>query len=208
VLLLDHVILAVRDLDEAADRLYDEHGLASVFGGHHDGLGTANRIVPLGETYIELMSVTDHGVATSNVFGRTLLSFLDGGDRLMAWAVATDEIDHVAKWIGSTVMPSARMRPDGVVLEWRMTGVEGALADRSLPFFIQWDCPLDAHPGRARVEHATPVKGLVSLEIAGKATKIRNRVNGEELPIRVTAGEPPGPVSVTIATSDGEVVLT
>jgi hypothetical protein len=206
VLLLDHVILAVSDLDETGVRFYETHGLASVFGGEHDGGGTANRIVPLGDTYVELMGVTDHDAASKSVFGRTLLKFLENGDRLLAWAVSTDEIDNVAKWIGGSVTPAARERPDGVVLNWRMTGVEGALADRSLPFFIQWDCPLSDHPGRTFVEHAVPVKGITELEIAGSRTKIRNRVHGEELPLRVVTGEP-GPVSVTIATADGEIVI-
>ena len=219
MLLLDHVVLAVADLDEAGERLYETHGLASVFGGEHDGVGTANRIVPLGDTYIELMGITDPGSASKNVFGRTLLRFVEEGDRLLAWAVSTDEIDNVAKWIGGSVTPAARERPDGVVLRWRMTGVEGALADRSLPFFIQWDCPLPDHPGRTFVEHAVPVEGITELEISGSRTKIRNRVHGEELPISVITatgarsetpsvmnGEP-GPVSVTIATADGEIVL-
>ena len=206
MLQLDHVIFVVRDLDEAGERLGDTHGLASVSGGEHEGLGTANRIVPLGDSYIELIGITDEGAATANVFGRTVLAFREAGDRLLAWAVSTDEIDTVAQGIGAQVTPSARERPDGVVLHWRMAGVESALADRSLPFFIQWDCPPADHPGRTFVEHAVPVKGITELAVAGSRTAIRDRVGGADLPIRVTDGEP-GPVSVTLATADGEIVL-
>src|SRR5512142_3281084 len=56
---LDHVVLAVDDLDRAAARLEREHGLASYAGGRHARGGTANRIVPLGSQYLELMAVVD-----------------------------------------------------------------------------------------------------------------------------------------------------
>ena len=207
MLQLDHVILAVRDLDEAGERLFETHGLASVSGGEHDGVGTANRIVPLGDAYIELMGVTDRDAAGKHPFGRTVLAFIEAGDRLLAWAVSTDEIDTVAQRIGASVTAAARERPDGVVLHWRMAGVESVLADRSLPFFIQWDCPPADHPGRTFVEHAVPVKGITELAVAGSRTAILERVGGADLPIRVTDGEP-GPVSVTIATAGGEIVLS
>jgi hypothetical protein len=206
VLRLDHVVLATSDLDAAAARLLVEYGLDSAFGGEHP-TGTANRIVPLGETYVELIAVNDPAVAESNPFGRAVLAFVPNGDGLFAWAVATDDIALTAKWIGSQPMQAARRRPDGVELQWRMAGIEGSMADRSLPFFIQWDIAPDEHPGRMPVQHRVDVRGITEVEIAGKATKVRNRINGEPLPIRVTKGEVPGPKSVTIATTDGEIVL-
>ena len=51
---LDHVLVAVDDLEAAAKEVEQRYGLASVEGGRHRGLGTANRIVPLGVTYLEL----------------------------------------------------------------------------------------------------------------------------------------------------------
>jgi hypothetical protein len=56
---LDHVLIAVIDLDAAASAFAADHGLDSVTGGRHPGWGTANRIVPLGETYLELVAVVD-----------------------------------------------------------------------------------------------------------------------------------------------------
>jgi hypothetical protein len=44
------------DLDAAAERLQAELGLLAVGGGRHDGLGTRNRIVPLGDgSFLELL---------------------------------------------------------------------------------------------------------------------------------------------------------
>lgn len=176
-------------------------------GGSHDGIGTANRIVPLGQTYVELMGVTDRDVAGRNTFGQYLLSFLEGGDRLLTWAVATDDIVLHARRIGASPDPWTRTRPDGVELQWRLAGVEGAIADRSLPFFIQWDCPAEEHPGRDRVQHRITPRAIVDLEIGGRAATISNRLGGAPLPLTVVKGDP-GLRSVTISTSEGEIVLT
>ena len=67
---MDHVIYAVDDLDEAAAGLFDREGLGSVPGGRHEGWGTANRIVPLGDTYLELIAVVDVDEAEGSEFGR------------------------------------------------------------------------------------------------------------------------------------------
>jgi hypothetical protein len=84
---LDHVLIAVADLDAAAQEVQDRYGLASVEGGRHQGLGTANRIVPLGETYLELVAMVDDDEAAAGGFG----SWVAGGDlpRLLGWCVRT-----------------------------------------------------------------------------------------------------------------------
>ena len=69
MLAIDHVIILVEDLDAAARRYYKQQGLASVPGGRHPGHGTANRIVPLGSSYIELMAVVERIEADSSPLG-------------------------------------------------------------------------------------------------------------------------------------------
>ena len=72
VLALDHVIVAVADLDEAARRYDEQHGLTALAGGRHAGHGTGNRIVPLGGSYIELMGVVDREEAAASPLGSWL----------------------------------------------------------------------------------------------------------------------------------------
>ena len=50
------------DLAAAAREIEARHGLASIEGGRHPGWGTANRIVPLGSSYLELVAVIDDAV--------------------------------------------------------------------------------------------------------------------------------------------------
>jgi len=71
VLRIDHVVYATSDLHRAGERFLDELGLASVPGGTHPGWGTANRIVPLGTAYVELLAVVDPGVAQADPIGRS-----------------------------------------------------------------------------------------------------------------------------------------
>lgn len=212
MLSFDHVVYATNDLDEAAERFRDSYGLASVEGGEHTGVGTANRIVPLGDSYIELMAIVDESVAAENPVGKYLKSFLAGGERPMLWCVATDDIKQRSKWIGAPVMPWKRRLPDGRELTWRLSGIDGALADRSLPFFIEWDCAPDDHPGRQRVTHEREPLGIANLEVGGLAKKIDNRLGGRHephgLPLAVVKGGDLGPRSITIATTTGDVTIS
>ena len=67
---LDHVLIAVTDLEAGAREVETRIGLSSVEGGQHRDWGTANRIVPLGSSYLELVAVVDPRVAAGSSFGR------------------------------------------------------------------------------------------------------------------------------------------
>lgn len=70
---IDHVILAVNDLARATDELAAALGLAATGGGRHPAWGTANRLVWLGDSYLELVGVEDPELAASGWFGRAVL---------------------------------------------------------------------------------------------------------------------------------------
>jgi hypothetical protein len=94
---IDHVLYAVTDLDAAATRFEEDFGLFSIPGGPHPGWGTANRIVPLGPDYLELVGVVDRDAAEASLFGRLVL---DAGDGLIGWSIGTDDLDRVASRLG------------------------------------------------------------------------------------------------------------
>jgi hypothetical protein len=131
---LDHVLFAVADLAAAATEFESRYGLGSVQGGRHDGWGTANRIVPLGDEYLELVAVVDEDEAASSVFGRWVASGHSG--RPLGWAVRTNGLDTVVQRLNLTVRPGSRPTSDRGLLHWRMAGIEQAAAEPMLPFLL------------------------------------------------------------------------
>ena len=197
---------ATRDLDEAAVRFREELGLDSTEGGRHERWGTANRIVPLGDQYLELIAAVDEATASANGFGRDVLELAASGGGWLTIAAATDDIESVASRLGLDVGTGSRMRPDGEVVRWRMAGLEDPRREPWMPFFLTWDIPVDLHPGRARADHGVRAEGIAWVETAGDAERLRDWLGGEELPIRVIEGEP-GLRRVGVATSDREIVI-
>jgi Glyoxalase-like domain len=184
---LDHVLIAVADLAAAAQELDARHGLTSIEGGRHGGLGTANRIVPLRETYLELVAVVDATEAAESAFG----SWVAGGEipRLLGWCVRTDELDSVAGRLGLTIADGSRTRADGTVLRWRMAGIEQAREEPSLPFFIEWG-PGTPYPGDAPVQHRIGAPKIDELWIEGDPNRLEHWLGGAQLPVAIREVHP------------------
>src|SRR5260370_21604562 len=54
---LDHIIIGVTSLEQATTTFSQKLGLAVTGGGVHPFGGTANRVVVIGDTYLELITV-------------------------------------------------------------------------------------------------------------------------------------------------------
>jgi Glyoxalase-like domain len=199
-------VYAVPDLDDAAVRFRKEFGLDSTEGGRHERWGTANRIVPLGDQYLELVAAVDEPVATETAFGRGVLERAGRGGGWFTMAAVADDLDAVATRLGLEVGSGSRMRPDGQTVRWRMAGLDDPRREAWMPFFLVWDISDELHPGRARAGHGVRATGLGRVEVGGDAERLRTRFGGEELPIRVTDDEP-GIHRVAISTRDGELVI-
>jgi len=162
---LDHVIVCVDDLDAAATRFEARHGLIAVEGGRHQGHGTANRIIPLGRAYVELIAAIDRDEARQSPLGSWVLarSGVPGGGGV---CLRTDDLDAVCRRLGLESERMSRLTPGGDSLTWRVAGVEEALAT-SRPFFIEWDVPEELHPGGIDVEHPAGDVRLMGVTLAG-----------------------------------------
>jgi len=177
---IDHVIYATRDLDAAAARLEAEHGLVAAGGGRHAGIGTENRIVPLGGGYLELIAVVDHAEAERSALGVALANrILVRREGLMAWVVGVEDVVAEAERTGADVSTIER---DG--LRAQLAGVATAMAEPALPFFIRRD------PGIADPGEGSDAGGIAWVEVSGDAARLRAWLGGGELPVRVTEGEP------------------
>jgi hypothetical protein len=206
VLRLDHVVYAVPDLDEAAIRFRERFGLDSTEGGRHERWGTANRIVPLGDQYLELVAAVDEPMVAETVFGRGVLEHAAGGGGWFTIAAVADDLDAVATRLGIEVDSGSRARPDGETVRWRMAALDDPRREPWMPFFLTWDVGQDLHPGRARAGHGVRATGIAWVEVGGDAERLRTWLGGDELPIRFVEADP-GIHRVAISTADGELVI-
>jgi hypothetical protein len=207
-LVLDHVILPVANLDDAARVLREEHGLASLRGGRHPAWGTENRIVPLGETYLELIAVGDRPAAEAHPFGRFVLEHASGAVAPALWCAASDAFDADCERLGLEWWAGARERPDGSVLRWRGAGLEQAVATPTLPFLLEWGVSPDGRPQAAAVEH--PGGGRVAiagLTLRGDRAVLDAWTGAAALPVEVEQG-PPAVRAVRLSGRAGEIVLS
>ncbi len=202
---IDHALFAVNDLHAAAQEFEARHGLSSIEGGRHPGWGTANRIVPLGDAYLELVTVIDQTEAAQSLFGRWVASAAGTLSGPFAWAVRTQRLDDIAHRLGLTVSTGSRVDRSGRPLRWRVAGLERAANEPSHPFFIEWEAgtPL---PGRApRTDQRGPL-AIGSLRLSGDSDRLTGWLGRHDLPVTVCPG-PPAVTGITLTGSEGEIVL-
>jgi Glyoxalase-like domain len=202
---LDHVLIAVTDLAVAAREVEARHGLTSIEGGQHPDWGTANRIVPLGATYLELITVADRARAADSLLGRWVASRASHLCRPLGWAVRTGELDQVAGRLGLTVSNGARAAPTGEVLRWRGAGIEQAAAESSLPFFIEWAEGLRL-PGTTAVDHPAAPTGISKVLLEGDPSRLAAWLGDHALPIVVRPGRH-AVAAVVISAASGEILI-
>jgi hypothetical protein len=201
---IDHVILVAADLEKAAASLFETHGLASLPGGRHPGHGTANRIVPLGDSYLELMGVVDVAEAATSPMGRWALQHRRPDPIPVAMCLRTDDIGPIAAALGETPQAMHRIRTDGVRLSWQLAGV-GGMFEQGLPFFIQWELAPGDHPAAGVAPHRiipTGIAGVVVGPVVGPVARMVAGVPG----VTITRGQP-GVRWVDVATTTGTVRL-
>jgi hypothetical protein len=203
---VDHVIYAVDDLEAGGRHFYEELGLASVEGGRHPGWGTANRIVPLGNAYLELVTVVDPDEAASSDFGRAVSEAIATHEPLVGWVVATDDLEAVARRLRLEVSRGSRSRPDGTTLSWQLAGLASSLKTGALPLFIEWGGPDELHPGKAQAQHRSSPKGFAWVEVTADEESVRSWLGDFDFELRIVDGAP-GLSAVAISTDAGEVVL-
>jgi hypothetical protein len=154
---VDHIVYATPDLSlgiETAEKLF---GVRATPGGQHPGLGTRNALIALGpSSYLEIIGPDPDQPkpAGPRRFGIDDLK----APRLLTWVAKGKSLDTFAadaKAHGvdlGAVIPGSRNRPDGVVLKWTYTDPQTVLADRLIPYLIDWGT--SPHPS------ATAAKGV------------------------------------------------
>lgn len=175
---IDHIIVAARAPDVAVTQLADALGLRAGGGGRHAAHGTFNRLIWLGDSYLELMGVDDAALAADSWWGRHALAVLGSADAgYMGVAVASDDVAADAaralaqgSILGEPVV-GERTLADGRIARWQLAHGPRPDPEIGLAFLIEHDAdgaewtPADRSARAAEVQPlGTPV-GLRRLEL-------------------------------------------
>jgi catechol 2,3-dioxygenase-like lactoylglutathione lyase family enzyme len=171
---LDHVVIAVHDLEQASED-FRQLGFTVVRGGTHPGGWTHNALIGLADgSYVELLAPTDIRFLTdSEALSARNFLFALAHEGIVGLALTCDDLNVAVAEMQArgvaieTPRPGGRQRHDGVRLEWRI-----AMQERNLlPFFLQDLTPrsLRVPSEPAAVRHANGALGLRAFHIGCNA---------------------------------------
>ena len=162
---LDHVIIAVDDLDSAvAD--YRALGFTTIYGGRHANGATQNALVCFQDgTYLELLAPTGD---TPQPGVTDFSPLLQHGEGLVGYALLSHDLFTDATGLRKRcanigeVGEGRRLRKDGIELRWRTAEFDGGRS----PFLIEDVTPrtLRVPDDIETVTHANGVTGIAKLE--------------------------------------------
>jgi hypothetical protein len=210
---IDHLILAIDDLQKGIETFARMTGVRPEFGGEHPGRGTANALVSLGKgRYLELLAPASRESRIDPSWGDTLKHT---ALTPVGWALHTRNLAKTVaalRGAGLTVsdpQPGSRKRADGSVLNWQTAALTGPQLGLE-PFVIQWG-EGTAHPS------ATSPQGceLVSVKLtAPEPENLRKLLKVAGVDVPVAQGSPEamtftlrcGPREITFPAPEPEVV--
>jgi hypothetical protein len=157
MLRLDHLAISATRLEDGVALVERLLGVPMAGGGQHAAMSTHNRLLSLGDLYLEVIAIDPAAPPP----GRPRWFDLDrfsGLPRLTNWIVATDDIDAaLAGGPPGWGVPMSLARGD---YRWQMAVPEaGCLPyDNACPALIQWHGPL--HPAPALPDHGLRLNRL------------------------------------------------
>jgi hypothetical protein len=200
MLRLDHLAVSATTLAEGVDVLEQALGVALAPGGIHALMSTHNRLLGLGDIYLEVIAIDP--AAPKPPHPRWFdLDHFTGRPRLTNWIVACDDLDAALATLPQGVGAAVDLERGD--LRWRMAvPVDGRLPfGNAHPALIEWQG--SAHPAQRLpdvgvrldlLEIATPDAAALTAALAGKFTDARVHITqGPEKAMRAQFSTPHGP---------------
>jgi glyoxalase-like protein len=161
---LDHVIVAVRDLERAV-KDWESIGLIATDGGAHPKVGTRNALVRFPDrSFLELMAIDDR--EKLHAYAPVLLALLERhADRPFSWSLRTDDIEAARQALAERgfqmlpIWPGEALRDSGKIARWRTLHIQEA----GFPFLVQYE----AEPTSPPSTKGLPVIGLGAVLLSG-----------------------------------------
>jgi len=137
---LDHLIIAVSDLDAAEENYTKIFGIKPVWRGEHKELGTENSLFNFQNTYFELLAAKGEGL------GAALVNHYlqESGEGLIGIVLGTEDIDECYKSLQSKGYALGEISEgegvnfkDGAIREWKNLFLPPELTRGIFAFIIQ-----------------------------------------------------------------------
>lgn len=203
MLRLDHLAVVAGRLEDGVAAVEGLLGVPMAGGGKHPLMGTHNRLLGLGDLYLEVIAVDPEAPAPHRPRWFDMDRFT-GAPRLANWVVGCDDLGaEIVRGPDGIGMPLALQRGD---YHWKMAVPDdGQLPfDGGFPALIQWQGA--AHPARAlpetglrltRLEIAHPKAAALQTALAGRLEDPRiTIVAGRQVALRATIDTPKGPITL------------
>lgn len=194
---LDHLAVVADRLDDGVAAIERTLGFPMAGGGQHAVMGTHNRLMGLGDIYLEVIAI-DPGAPPPPRPRWFDMDRFSGPPRLANWVVACDDIGAaLAAGPPGWGKPMALQRGD---YRWQMAvPADGRLPfDNLMPALIRWEGPL--HPARALPDHGLRLSRLEVFH--PQAAALRQALAGLADP-RLAVVEGPPALRAVIDTPDG-----
>jgi hypothetical protein len=202
-LALDHIAISAATLESGTNWVEAALGVPLAGGGKHPHMGTHNRLLSLGDLYLEVIAIDPAAPKPAQPRWFDLDRFL-GPPRLSNWICRTDDLDAAL----AAAPPGAGTATDlqRGDYRWRFAvPATGRLPfDDCFPALIQWQG--DLHPAKSLRDHGIR---LTRLEITHPdAAALQVALSGLDDP-RISLSPGPYPaLRATFATPNGPRVLT
>ena len=157
MLTLDHIALTSATLQEGVDLVETALGVKLAVGGKHPLMATHNRLLGLGDVYLEVIAIDPEASTPAQPRWFDMDRFR-GRPRLTNWIARTDDMDaDLARSPQGTGHPITLARGD---YRWTMAvPADGILPfDNAFPALIQWLTPM--HPTQALPDCGVRLKTL------------------------------------------------
>lgn len=203
---LDHIVIASPNLQALASEFYELTGVKPVPGGRHEGKGTANQLVGLGEgRYIELVGPDPKQGEPDNP--RPLRVDDVTETRVVGWSIRPDDMNtrvieaRKAGYDPGSPEPMSRKTPSGEMLDWVITPLIGGLGG-TVPFLIDWKeskHPSEGLPGVTLLSltliHPQPDELRLALK-AIKALDLVSEIRKGDIALKVELETPKGKIQI------------
>ena len=147
---IDHIVLGARTLEEGAAFVERHLGVRPVAGGRHDGVGTHNMLLGLGNTcYLEIIAPDPAQPEPPHprpfdLDDPAVRTMLEAEPALLAWVARTPALDAVVARLGPRAGEVRAMKRGD--LSWRMAfPPQRQDMDNLVPPLIQWEGAARSH---------------------------------------------------------------